>query len=320
MQYGNIRGIGLPVSRLAMGTIMVNTKDLEQYFALLDGVFELGCNTFDTGHVYGGGECERGVGRWINERGIRDRVVLLGKGAHPNADRKRVTPFDIASDLYDSLARFQTDYIDLYMLHRDDPAVPVGPIVEALDEHRRAGRIRAFGGSNWTHERIIEANQYAETHGLEPFVASSPHFSLAVQYVSPWGPDCVTLTGDENAAARQWYQETGTPVFGWSSLGYGFLSGRMTRDNYRDVLPEAAIVGYGHEPNFVRLDRAGELAAEKGLTIPQIGIAYLVSQPLNVFPLVGAYNPEEMKANIEACGVTLSDGELAWLNLEADSR
>src|SRR5690606_6316038 len=117
---------------------------------------------------------------------LRDKVVIVGKGAHLNRDRRRVTPWDITSDLYDSLARFQTDCIDLYLLHRDDPDFPVGPIVEVLNEHLRAGRIGAFGASNWTVERIQAANAYAAEHGLEPFVASSPNLSLADQIKEPW--------------------------------------------------------------------------------------------------------------------------------------
>src|SRR2546421_6894446 len=124
MEYGSVVGIDKPISRLAQGTIMITSANLAESFALLDGVFELGCTAFDTAHVYGGGDNERTVGRWIRERGLREKIVLIGKGVHPNADRKRVTPWDITADLYDSLARFKTDYIDLYLLHRDDPTVP----------------------------------------------------------------------------------------------------------------------------------------------------------------------------------------------------
>ena len=95
------------------------------------------------GHA-GLGKAERMLGRWINERGVREQVVIITKGAHYNEDRKRVTPFDITSDLHDSLARLKTDYIDLYILHRDDPDVPVGPIVEILNQHQQAGLISAL--------------------------------------------------------------------------------------------------------------------------------------------------------------------------------
>src|SRR5918911_4469580 len=161
MQYGSVPGIQKPVARLVQGTMMINAESPEKFFPLLDAVFELGCNTFDTAHNYWSGASERTLGRWINERGVRDQVVVIDKGAHYNVDRKRVTPFDITSDIYDSLARLKSDYIDVYLLHRDDPNVPVGPIIEVLNEHLRAGRIHAFGASNWTPERIEQANEYA---------------------------------------------------------------------------------------------------------------------------------------------------------------
>src|SRR5690606_23154974 len=112
---------------------------------LLNQVFELGGNTIDTAHVYSGGNSERIIGRWMQARGNREQVVVITKGAAHSQDRRRMTPFDIASDLFDSLARLQTDYIDLYLLHRDDPHVPVEPVIDALNEHLRAGRIHAIG-------------------------------------------------------------------------------------------------------------------------------------------------------------------------------
>ena len=133
-----------------------------------------GGNCLDTAHLYGDGDNERVVGQWTNERGLRDEIVILGKGAHNSQDRKRVTPYDILSDLHDSLARFKVDSIDLYLLHKDDPEKPVGPIVETLHAAKEAGQIDAYGGSNWSAERVQEANRYAAANGLTPFVASSP--------------------------------------------------------------------------------------------------------------------------------------------------
>ena len=107
--------IAKPVARLVQGTVMISGADPEREFELLDAVFALGGNTFDTAHVYGNGANERAFGRWVRERGLRDQVVILAKGAHHNADRRRVTPFDISADLYDTLARFQVDAVDLYV-------------------------------------------------------------------------------------------------------------------------------------------------------------------------------------------------------------
>lgn len=317
MHYGTVAGIDLPVSRLVQGTTPFNLEDLDYCFALLDGVFARGCNTFDTAHVYGGGECDRILGKWIAERGIRQKVVVLAKGAHHNADRRRVTPFDIASDLHDTLARMKTNYIDLYVLHRDDPEAPVGPIVEALNEHRAAGRIRAFGGSNWSHERLAAANAYAAAHGLVPFAASSPHFSLAQQVAEPW-ENCISIAGHDCAPARAWYEHMQMPVFAWSSLSNGFFSGRYTRadiEAFPDDSDEQVVRCYKCAENLARLDRTTELASKKGVTVPQLALAYLLRQPLNVFALVGCQSAEEMAANEAAFDVPLTTEELAWLDL-----
>ena len=319
MRTGEIPGVNKPLSRVVLGTMVVNAAERERSYALLDAAYESGINVFDSAHVYGGGNTERALGPWVNERGIREKVVIITKGCHPNADRRRVTPFDIAADLHDSLARLQFDYVDIYMLHRDDPLVPVGPIVEALNEHVEAGRIRAFGGSNWRHERIREANEYAEAHGLIPFTVSSPNFGLAEQVEDPWGPGCVSLSGPQNVDARAWYEQTGMAVFAYSSLGRGLFSGRTTRENYREVLDDAASHAYGHEVNLRRLDRAAELAADKGVTVPQIALAFVLNSKLNAYPLVGAECRDECEANVAAFAVELTPQELAWLDLQSDS-
>jgi len=319
VRYGNVTGLDKRVSRLLLGTMIINTGELQKSFDLLDAAFVLGCNGVDCAHGYGGGASERAVGQWMEARGIREFVILT-KGAHPNADRQRVTPYDITADLEDSLARLRSSYIDIYVLHRDNPALPVGPVVEILNEHHRAGKIRAFGGSNWTHRRIQDANDYAKAHGLTPFTASSPHFSLAETVNSPWGPGCVAISGPAESEARRWYAKTNMPVFAYSSLARGLFSGRVTRDNFRETADGACQHAYCHEVNFKRLDRVRELAREKGLSVPQIAMAYVMNQPLNIFALVGAASGEEFKANVEALDVTLTAEELAWLDLRRETR
>ena len=230
MIYQKIDGMDKPLARVIQGTIMLSRDRLEECFDLLDAVFELGGTTFDTAHGYGGGDADRVLGQWMEARGNRDRVVIVGKGCHHNIDRRRVTPYDLASDLMDTLARLRTDHVDLYLLHRDDPSLSVGPIMDALADHQRAGRIRAFGGSNWSPRRIQEANAYAEQHGLPAMRASSPNFSLAVQRQEPW-PECISISGPDGAQDRNWYRLTRMPLLVWSSLAGGFFSGALRRDN-----------------------------------------------------------------------------------------
>ena len=322
MKYGTVEGIDKKISRLVQGCIMLTRQQQEEGFALLDAAFAAGITAYDSAHGYGGGEVDRMLGLWMEARGHREEVVIIGKGAHLNQDRNRVTPYDIASDMADSLVRLRSDYIDLYLLHRDDPTVPVGPIVEALNEHRSAGRIRAFGGSNWTPERLAEANEYADKHHLVPFAVSSPNFSLAEQHEEPW-KDCLSISGPSQQTARQWYAGQNMPLFTWSSVARGFFSGKITRANaeeVRDQFDGTMPKSYYYEDNFTRLDRAWELADQKGLSVPQIALSYVLSYPLNIHALVGAMNGDEIASNIQALDNPLSEVEMAWLDLRSEER
>jgi len=322
MEYGTVAGIDKPVSRLVQGTIPLTEDDVPGSLALLDAVYEHGCRTFDTAHGYGSGACERVLGQWVNSRAVRDDIVILDKGAHPYDGRVRVTPEDITSDLHESLQRMNLDFVDLYVLHRDNPAVPVGPIVEVLNEHKRSGKIGEFGGSNWSAARIAEANAYAVENGLDPFTISSPNFSLAVQVKPPWD-GCLSISGPAGESERSWYVEQGMPIFPWSSLAGGFFSGRFRRDNldtFESYLDRLCVESYCSEENFQRLNRVEELGARYGLSIPQVAMASIMSQPIDVFALVGCRTGDEFAMNTAVLGQKLTADELTWVDLRSDER
>ncbi|MEJ7838138.1 MAG: aldo/keto reductase [Thermomicrobiales bacterium] len=323
MEYGSLKGISKPLSRLVQGTIPLSADDPDTGYALLDGVYEAGGRAFDTAHSYGNGSNERMLGTWIKSRGVREDVVVLGKCAHPEGDKpKRVTPEDITSDLHESLERQQTDYIDLWVLHRDDEDVPVGPIIESLTEHQRSGKISAFGASNWSTARIQEANQYAADHDLEPFALSSPNFSLAVQIQPPWA-GCVSISGPDAASERAWYVENTIPIFPWSSLAGGFFSNRFSRENldtFDSYLDKLAVSTYCSEDNFKRLDRTRELAARYDASVPRMAMAYVQNQPLDIYALVGCQKASEFADNVEGLSLKLSQAEVDWLDLTSDEQ
>ena len=324
MLYGEIPGLNKTVARVIQGGTMIGSDLNEaESFALLDQVYQMGCNTIDTAHVYSGGNSERTIGKWLHARRLRKEVVIITKGAAHSQDRRRLTPFDISADLHDSLARLKTDYIDLYLLHRDDPDVPVEPIMDALNEHVRAGRLHAFGASNWTHERIEAANAYARSNGLVSFVASSPQFSLADSLAEPW-PLCLSISGSAGSVAREWYTKTQMPLLIWSPLASGFFSGRFRRDNLHlfgeREWDEVAVRTYANEANFQRMDRASQLAEEKGLSAAQVALAYVMNHPMNLFAVVGPHSSEKFRANIEASEIQLTPEEMAWLDLKTDNR
>ncbi len=155
MKFGRIPGIESPVSRLVMGADNQTTLPMAQ--VMFDDFFESGGNCFDTAWIYGGGACEKVLGQWVKDRNIRRQVILIDKGAHTPS----CNPKDLTAQLMQSLERLQTDYLDIYMMHRDNPEIPVGEFVDVMNEHQRAGRIRVFGGSNWSLERVEAANEYA---------------------------------------------------------------------------------------------------------------------------------------------------------------
>ena len=323
MQYGNVPGVSKPISRLVQGTAnsVFDPSKPDQAFALLDLAMEHGVNTFDTAHCYGEGN-ESTLGKWVRDRGVREKVVILAKGAHPYG-HNRVTPEDIESDMNESMQRQGLDYFDLYVLHRDDPSVPVGPIVETLNKHQKAGRIGAFGGSNWAWQRIQEANDYAQAHGLTPFAVTSPNFSLAQMYEEPWS-GCISISGPQGQEARDFYASTGIAVMPWSSMAGGFFSDLYHRDNLEsfgkdDYFAQLCIKCYCGEENFQRLDRARELAQAKNLSVAQIAVAFSVSQPLNLFLLVSSLTRDQFAANAAAIDMKLTPQELAYLDLKADS-
>lgn len=323
MIYAEVEGIKKPIARVVQGTTMLGSDLNEgESFSLLDQVYEFGGNTLDTAHVYAGGNSERIIGKWMHARGLREKMTIITKGGAHSQDRRRMTSFDVTSDLFDSLARLKTDYIDLYLLHRDDTNLPVEPIIHTLNEHLQAGRIHAFGASNWSHQRMKDAATYAKANGLKTFTTSSPQYSLADSNAEPW-PLCLSISGDTGKEAREWYANTAMPVLVWSPLASGFFSGRFRRDNLREFgereWDEVVVRTYATEANFQRLDRAEALANEKGCTAAQIALAYVMNQPMNVFSVVGSHSIEKFKANIEAAELKLTNQELAWLDLKVEN-
>lgn len=335
MKYSKIKGLDKDISKLVFGTATpklfaaiakeASADDVDAAYKLLDEMYALGINTFDCAAHYG----EEIMGRWMADRGVRDNCVIITKGAHPNAYRQRVTDYDILSDANDSLVKLKTDCIDIYMLHRDNRDTPVSVIVDTLNRLYDEGKVKVFGGSNWTHERLEEANEYAAKHSLVPFSVSSPNFGLAEQVNDPWrcdakfGDGCITISGPENAGARKWYADNSMPVFAYSSLARGFFSGAFTAsqpEKAREVMDEPGILGYYSENNVERLRRCEILAKEKNTTVPQIALAWIYNQKFDVFALSSPVTKEMAVQNIDAMNIALEENECKWLNLEADEK
>jgi aryl-alcohol dehydrogenase-like predicted oxidoreductase len=300
-----IEGLEKPVTNLIQGSDFFTHEVYDKVCSVLDNYFAIGGNTIDTAYVYRGGQSEETIGRWMKDRSNRDKVVVLTKGAHHNADGPKVNPEAIASDLATSLERLQTDYTDLYALHRDDTSIPVKVIIDALNEHIRAGRILAIGASNWTHKRLQEANDYATAAGLVGFSFSSPNLSLAKPNEARWA-GCVSADADDCA----WHERTQLPLLSWSSQAGGFFTGNFAPDK----LDNAEMVRvYYSDANWERLRRAEELAKQKGVSTIQISLAYVINQPFPTAALIGAQNQAELESCVEGAQVKLTPDEVKWL-------
>jgi aryl-alcohol dehydrogenase-like predicted oxidoreductase len=310
MKYGKVDGIAQPLSRAVMGSMIFSPQKKENTYALLDEFVELGGNCIDTAIVYGGGVSEVALGMWLADRGNRDKVIIMDKGCHPTTGESRVTPEGIREDVALNLKRLNCGYMDVWMFHRDNPEHPVGPLVEEVNAHVAAGKIRALGASNWTHQRIEAFNEYAHKKGLKGFSLNSPHLSLANPKEPMWG-GCAML----DAEARKWHTRTQFPLFAWSSQARGFFSGRFAPDKLdgdKDVIRV-----YYNDENFERLRRANELGKKKGVSAIQIAFAYVMQQPFPTWCLIGPANVDELRSSVAALDLSLTPEESRWLNLEA---
>jgi aryl-alcohol dehydrogenase-like predicted oxidoreductase len=302
MTFGKVSGVEKDVSKIVMGTLFAS--ELDAAAPVFDYFIEQGGNCFDTARHYGVAELV--FGEWMKSRGVRDETIVITKGAHtPNCNPETVT-----KELSESLERLQTDFIDIYFLHRDNPDVPVGEFVDVLNEHKNAGRLGIFGGSNWSPQRMDEANEYAARNGLAGFSVLSNHMSLARMVEAPW-PGCLAAS---DADSRAWLAERDMPLFPWSSQARGFfVDGRADPTDLSD--PELVRCFYSDD-NFERLEGARQLAEKHKVSTISVALAYVLNQPTPTFPIIGPVTPEEAQTSLDALGIELSADDVSWLNLE----
>lgn len=298
-------GLASSFNRIGLGCMRLSLEQEGESFALIDAYLKLGGNLFDTAEVYGKGESETALGEYFRRRGDRSDVVIVTKGC---VEPRLVRPDYIRGAIERSLERLKTDVIDLYLLHRDDPTVPVAELLDVLNDAVKQGKIRAFGGSNWSPARLNEANRLASRKGMLGFSVSSPHLALATPR-EPWWPDCTHATKEDIA----WYVEQGMVVLAWSSQCRGFLGqGEITDAAY---LAELVRVYYTPS-NLEKRNRLHELAKRRGVSAAQLAVAYVLAVHARTVALVGPLSPEELTALFDAERIQLSQAERLWLELE----
>ena len=319
MEYVEFPGVATPVSRVVQGAIGLFAQDDPARFAMLDAAVEAGINTFDTAvnYAFGNDGVDAILGRWVRHRGGRDGIVFFAKGCHPELPdwSPRVTPEAIAADMELSRRQIGVDELDLWMFHRDDPAMDIGTLVETVNAAIDRGHIGAWGVSNWTTARVEAAVEYADAHDLRGPVANSAHWSLVDQLDEPWD-DVVTLTGAGRSADRAWHQERGVRVVAWSPLAGGFLSERIGRDELESAteghLADTARC-YLNEVNWARRERSAEVGRQHGLSLSQVALAWALHADFEPLVIVGNASVEDVEQSTAAERAELSAEEVDYV-------
>lgn len=299
----------LQVSRVILGTTHFGTKVTDNVtFDILDRYAALGGTTIDTARVYGdwgntgNAASERVVGQWLRECGRRSDFVLITKGAHHRIERPikpRVTPDCIRGDLELSLENIGGG-IDLYLLHRDDPSVPVAEIMPVLHEYVKSGDIRAIGCSNWSRERMDEANRFAETHSMTPFSANEIQWSLAMldreTLDKLFGSDVFGV----NAGEYHKYLHSDISLLSFTSIAWGYFTKLIegTESPYIAALESAE--------NRRRADVVRKWCKQTSLSPAAIAVSYITSHPfIRAAACVGCSNTEQVSDFMAAGDVVL---------------
>jgi len=301
----------LEVAPLAFGgNVFGWTADEPTSFALLDAFVDAGFDLIDTADVYSywvqghsGGESETIIGKWLKRSRKRSKVVIATKvGKEMGPDSKGLSKAYILLAVEASLRRLQTDYIDLYQSHADDPETPLEETAEAFDQLIKQGKVRAIGASNFSAQRLAESLEVSEQTGYPRYESLQPLFNLydRVDYEKELQPLC---------------REKGLGVISYFSLASGFLTGKY--GSKADLAKSARgkfVEKYLNERGFRIVEALKRVAQENNLTAAQVSLAWLIAQPTVTAPIASATNLEQLNELIEAATIELNPAAIDQLN------
>ena len=311
MEKRKLGNSGLEVAPLAFGgNVFGWTADESTSFELLDAFVDAGFDLIDTADVYSywvqghsGGESETIIGKWLKRSGKRSKVVIATKvGKEMGPDSKGLSKVYILKALEASLRRLQTDYIDLYQSHADDPVTPMEETAEAFDQLIKQGKVRAIGASNFSAQRLAESLEVSEQTGYPRYESLQPLFNLydRVDYEKELRPLC---------------REKGLGVISYFSLASGFLTGKY--GSKADLAKSARgkfVEKYLNERGFRIVEALKRVAQENNLTAAQVSLAWLIAQPTVTAPIASATNLEQLNELIEAATIELNPSVIDQLN------
>ncbi len=304
MRYSDV--FGFKSSRILLGTGYFGDGISEQEaFLMMDKFREVGGTHIDTARLYADGISEEIVGKWVADRKPGD-VFVATKGAYYDMDandRPRLTEADIRADLEKSLKALNFDVIDFYWLHRDDMNTEAGEIIESMNKLLKEGKIKKFGASNWTSERIAQANQYAQEKGLVGFSASQIRFNPAYCLGERGG-----LVGMDEKEF-EFYKNSNMPVAAYSAQAKGFFS--KVAEQGVEALSEKAIKRYLCDENLERCEIMKKLARKYECSMASLICGALCSfENPHVFPIIGGSRLSQIVDSLNGADVVLTTYEL----------
>ncbi len=296
------------VSKLMFGTTYLGYARPSDAYCQMDQYYEMGGRTIDTARVYSLFEpgddrpAEAAVGEWLTRTGLRSKLLISTKGGHPpmnDMHHPRLSYEELSSDLGKSLEALQTDYVDVYWLHRDDLNRPVAEIMETLHDFVKQGMVRFLGASNWTVERIREANDYANAHGLTPFSASQIQWSYAKTDLKAMGDDTLIIMDE---ATHRAYLDMNLPVFAFESQAKGLFSkmAQMPADQLPQKVRDRFLNDRFRAENEARFQTVKRLAETYGVSPTVIALAYITCNPLPAGAILGCSNLVQWQDSLAA--------------------
>jgi aryl-alcohol dehydrogenase-like predicted oxidoreductase len=311
MQKRKLGGSGLEVSPLCFGgNVFGWTADESTSHQLLDAFVAAGFNFIDTADVYSrwvpghvGGESETVMGRWLKHRGNRDKVIIATKvGVEMGPDKKGLSRAYILKAVEDSLQRLQTDYIDLYQSHRDDPSTPVEETVETYAELISQGKVRVIGASNFSAERLEQSAAASRKKSIPRYESVQPNYNLYDR-------------ADYEAQVEPLCRREGLAVIPYFSLASGFLTGKYrSQEDLSKSARGKFVQKYMNDRGFRVLDALEQVAGQHGSTPGKVAIAWLLARPSITAPIASATSLEQLKELIDAVNLELDSDSIDRLN------
>jgi aryl-alcohol dehydrogenase-like predicted oxidoreductase len=313
MEYVNLGATGLRVSRICMGMMGFGAHperawalDESEAEPIIRAAVDGGINFFDTADVYSHGASEELTGRVLPKLLSRDEMVVATKvfmPMTPGPNGGGLSRKHVLSGIDASLARLDMDYVDLYQIHRFDPNVPIEETMEALHDVVRSGKARYIGASSMYAWQFAKAQHVADAHGWTRFVSMQDHYNL--------------LYREEEREMIPQCLDMGVGVIPWSPLARGVLAGNRTREGDK-LTTRAETDGfaeylYTHPVDYDIVDRVVEVAAERGVTAPQVALAWLLSKPGVTAPIVGSTKLHHLEDALAAEQLTLTADEISRL-------